>query len=441
MADTDVERSNARLHVLAEASRAFALVATEYPLLLPRIARTTADLVGDGCIVTLIGGDGESLINVANAHRDPGLEADYRAYLAGMGVSKTSSGTVSAVVARTGEPRWEAQVDPTALVAKTDAALKPLVTRLNVHSYAVAPIRARHGILGTLSLVRSGPGRGYSKDDVTLLQDLADRAGMAIETARLYDDLEQRVRERTAELETINRELEAFSYSVSHDLRAPLRAIDGFTQAIKSDYADRLDDQGRHYLDRVLNATHRMGQLIEDLLSLSRVTRAPMQRERVDLTAIARHAIAEMQQREPQRHVAARFADGLFAYGDPRLLRVMVENLLGNAWKFTSKRPAAELEFGKEDKADGPVFFVRDNGAGFDMQYASKLFKPFQRLHTDADFDGTGIGLAIVQRVAVRHGGRVWAESTPGEGATFSFTLEGQGPNELHAKPPGGGRG
>ena len=153
--ETDLELSNARLHVLAEASRAFALVATEYPLLLPRIARTTADLVGDGCIVTLIGGDGESLINVANAHRDPGLETDYRAYLAGMGVSKTSSGTVSGVVAQTGEPRWEPDVDPVSLVAKTDAALKPLVTRLNVHSYAVVPIRARHAVAGAQ---RSGAG-------------------------------------------------------------------------------------------------------------------------------------------------------------------------------------------------------------------------------------------------------------------------------------------
>lgn len=421
--NAETERGVARLRVLAEASRAFALVATEYPLLLSRIARAAADLVGDGCSVTLIAADGESLINASNAHRDSALEADYRTYLAGMTVAKTTSGAVSAVVARTGEPRWASEVDPAALVAQSDEALKPIVTRLNVHSYAVVPIRGRQGTLGTLSLVRSGPGRGYTEDDVTLLQDVADRAGMAIDTARLYDTLEHRVRERTAELEALNRELEAFSYSVSHDLRAPLRAISGFAEVLQSDYADRLDDQGRHHLERVLDAAKRMGHLIEDLLNLSRVTRAPLQRERVDLAWIARAALTEMRAREPHRQVEARLADGLFAEGDPRLLQVMMDNLLGNAWKFTARQPSALVELGREDRAEGPVFFVRDNGAGFDMEYASKLFQPFQRLHSEADYDGTGIGLAIVQRVVVRHGGRIWAEAATGRGATFFFTL------------------
>lgn len=423
----EADRAVARLRVLAEASRAFALVATEYPLLLSRIARTAADLVGDGCTVTLVAADGESLINTSNAHRDPALEAEYRAYLAGLSVSKTTSESVSAVVVRTGEPRWAYEVAPVALVSQTDDALKPIVARLNVHSYAVVPIRGRAGILGTLSLVRSGPGRGYTADDVTLLQDLADRAGMAIDTARLYDDLERRVRERTADLETANNELEAFSYSVSHDLRAPLRAIDGFTEVLQSEYANALDDQGREYLERVRAATHRMGQLIEDLLSLSRVTRAPLRRERVDLAALAGKAFADLEIREPHRSVTSRVSEDLVVQGDPRLLQVMIENLVGNAWKFTSKQPAAVVEFGKDPQGAVTVFFVRDNGAGFDMEYAAKLFKPFQRLHTEADFDGTGIGLTTVHRVVTRHGGRVWAEATPGKGATFYFTIGEQG--------------
>ncbi len=297
----EVFRSNARLRVLAEVSHAFAMVATDYPLLLQRIARTTADLVGDGCIVTLIGADGESMVNAANAHREPALEADYTAYLAGIGVSKTTSASVSAVVARTGQPKLVPDIDPGTLVAQSDEALKPLVARLNVHSFAVVPIRARQTIIGTLSLVRSGPGRGYTPEDLTLLQDLADRAGLAIQTARLYDDLERRVRQRTAELEAVNTELEAFTYSVAHDLRAPLRSIDGFIQALLEEHSSKLDAAGQKYIRHVRESVQQMAQLIDDLLNLSRVTRSELRREPIDLTALARKAVANLQLAEPAR--------------------------------------------------------------------------------------------------------------------------------------------
>ncbi len=420
----DVLRSNARLRVLAEVSHAFAMVATDYPLLLTRIARTTADLVGDGCMVTLLGADGESLINAATAHRDAALEADYSAYLEKTGVSKTSSTSVSAVVIRTGEPKLVTDIPPAALVARSDDALKGIVARLNVHSYAVVPIRARQRTIGSLSLLRSGPGRGYTAEDVVMLQDLADRAGLAIENARLYDDLERRVRQRTAELETTNKELEAFSYSVAHDLRAPVRSIDGFTQVLLDDCADRLTSDEKDNLLRVRGAARRMGQLIDDLLSLSRVTRVELRRQRVDLSELACTILARLQAAQPERAVDVIVEPGLVAQADPRLADIALTNLLGNAWKFTAQRARARIEFAARAGDEPAVYFVRDNGAGFNPEYTGKLFGAFQRLHTAHEFEGSGIGLAIVDRIVERHGGRIWGEGEVDRGATFYFSFE-----------------
>ena len=236
-------------------------------------------------------------------------------------------------------------------------------------------------------------------------------------------DLARLRREWARELESANSELEAFSYSVSHDLRAPLRSIDGFGKALLDDYADRLDEQGLRYLDRVRNATRRMGRLIDDLLKLSRITRAPLGRERVDLSAMARRVLGELAAREPERSVDVAVSDGLVIQADPRLLAVMLENLLQNAWKFTGRQASARIEVGHQVREDEEVFFVRDNGAGFEMEYAGKLFAPFQRLHSEEEFEGTGIGLATVQRIVSRHGGRVWAQGAVGQGATFFFAL------------------
>ncbi len=226
-----------------------------------------------------------------------------------------------------------------------------------------------------------------------------------------------------AELARANKELEAFGYSASHDLRAPLRVIDGFTQALLEDHADQLDATGQEYLRRVRSAAQRMGTLIDDLLNLSWITRAPLNRERVDMTELARKILSDFEGREPQRKVEVRVSDGLAAHADPRLLAVMLENLIGNAWKFTAKEPRARIEVSQEEHGDQKVSVVRDNGAGFDMTRADMLFTPFQRLHSEAQFEGTGIGLATVQRIAARHGGRVWAEAAVGRGATFFFTL------------------
>ena len=235
--------------------------------------------------------------------------------------------------------------------------------------------------------------------------------------------MEGRVRERTAQLEAANRELEAFSYSVSHDLRAPLRGIDGWTLAFLEDYGQRLDAQGRTYLGQVRTETQHMGQLIDDMLSLSRVVRAEMQREPVDLTALARAIAGRLRETAPERLVDFVIQEGLIAEGDPQLLEIALSNLLDNAWKFTGKRPRGVIEFGRMQLEGQPVFLVRDNGAGFDLAYADKLFGAFQRLHKASEFPGTGIGLATVQRILHRHGGRVWAEAAVDRGATFYFTL------------------
>jgi len=221
-----------------------------------------------------------------------------------------------------------------------------------------------------------------------------------------------------------NRELEAFSYSVSHDLRAPLRAIDGFSQALLEDYRNLLDDQGRSYLNRVRSATQRMAQLIDDLLKLSRLTRGELKLAEVDLSGIARGVSAELKKTQPERLASFSIAPGVAAIGDAHLLKVVLENLLGNAWKFTGKKEEAVIEFGAAQVDGKTTFFVRDNGAGFDMAYVDKLFATFQRLHPEKEFPGMGIGLSLVQRIIRRHGGMVWAEGTVGRGATFYFTLQ-----------------
>jgi len=234
---------------------------------------------------------------------------------------------------------------------------------------------------------------------------------------------EDTLRRHTAQLEAANAELDAFAYSVSHDLRAPLRGIDGFSQALLEDYADRLDGTGKDYLARVRSGSQRMATLIDDLLNLSRVTRSQMHLAAVDLSALARGIAADLQKGDPERRAEFIIAPGLQVHADPGLMRVVLQNLLDNAWKFTGKRPHARIEVGSATHDGRPAYFVRDNGAGFDMTYVHKLFGAFQRLHGAEQFDGTGVGLATVQRVIHRHGGRVWAEAVVDGGATFYFTL------------------
>jgi light-regulated signal transduction histidine kinase (bacteriophytochrome) len=263
---------------------------------------------------------------------------------------------------------------------------------------------------------------------LNLLEDFdVERAKAETANRELRDAFESLRRAKEA-ADSANRELEAFSYSVSHDLRAPLQSIDGFSLALLEDYQNLLDDRGNDYLRRVRNATRRMADLIDDLLKLSRLTRGELNLATVDLSALARTVAAELQKSQPRRQVSFGCAEGLTATGDPNLLKVVLDNLLGNAWKFTGKKEAATIEFGFAEIEGRAAYFVKDNGSGFDMSYADKLFVTFQRLHLEREFPGTGIGLSLVQRIIRRHGGEVWAKGQVGRGATFYFTLNPPSP-------------
>ena len=255
--------------------------------------------------------------------------------------------------------------------------------------------------------------------------DVVNRASVERERRRA----ESALREASKRLTESNKELDAFSYSVSHDLRAPLRSMDGFSKVLLEDHADRIDDVGKDYLKRIRAASQLMGQLVDDLLKLSRISRSEMRVETVDLSELGREIAAQLRNSSPDRNVEFVIADGLVARGDPHLLKIAIDNLMGNAWKFTSRHPAARIEFG-QDQTDGKkAFFVKDDGAGFDMAYVGKMFAPFQRLHSSDEFPGSGVGLATVKRIIDRHGGMIWAEGAVEKGATFHFTMDNRGSN------------
>jgi len=259
--------------------------------------------------------------------------------------------------------------------------------------------------------------------NVDLINEVNERRRVEEDMRQLNADL----LDRTTQLEASNKELEAFSYSVSHDLRAPLRGIDGFSQAVLEDYHDRLDETGKNYLQRVREASQRMAKLIDAMLNLARLIRAELTFETVDLSALGRSIAADLSKTDPERQVEFVIADNLRATADPDLTRVILENLLGNAWKFTCHEEYARIELGLTYHYSQPVFYVRDNGVGFDMNFADKLFGAFQRLHAVSEFQGIGIGLATVHRIIQRHGARIWADASVGKGATFFFTLENEG--------------
>ncbi len=325
------------------------------------------------------------------------------------------------------------------------------LTPMNIGAMLDAPLRSGASVVGVLCIEHVGGPRHWRLDAQNFAASVADMTSLALElwthrqTAealrRHQEELEGLVAERTARLEASNRELASFSYSVSHDLRSPLRAIDGFSHALLEEYGERLDDTARDYLNRVRQAAQRMGRLIDDLLKLSRLTRSELHRQPVDLSAMAEDIASQLQDQDPARDVEWHIEPGLVVDGDPGLLRALLENLLGNAWKYTAGRHPARIRFTRESREGRDCYCVRDNGAGFDMTHAGKLFAPFHRLHTDAEFPGTGIGLATAQRIVERHGGQIRGEGRPGEGATFCFSLEplpdSDGPQGLPAGPIG----
>jgi light-regulated signal transduction histidine kinase (bacteriophytochrome) len=318
-----------------------------------------------------------------------------------------------------------------------------ILAQFQVRANLVVPLLQGEDLWGLLCIHQCSAPRQWQATEVEFVTYIANHLGVALQHAELLAKLQAEIVERQQaeqraqelnkglqqaiiELKSVNKELETFSYSVSHDLRAPLRSIDGFSQALIEDCLDQLDENGHDYLRRIRTATQRMGQLIDDLLTLSRVIRSDMHREAVDLSKLASHICMVLHQTHPDRQVDVIIQPGVVGQGDLRLLQVVLENLLNNAWKFTSKKFQATIEFGvmpSNGAEANPTYFVRDDGVGFDIAYVGKLFSPFQRLHSIIDFPGNGIGLATVQRIVHRHGGELWAEGTLDQGATFYFSL------------------
>lgn len=316
-----------------------------------------------------------------------------------------------------------------------------ILSQFQVRANLVVPLLQGQTLWGLLCIHQCRAPREWQAIEIEFVNQIANHLGVALKHAELLADLRAEILERQQaeqaiqtlnqgmrqaiiELQAVNKELEAFSYSVSHDLRAPLRSIDGFSQALLEDYQEVLSETGQDYLRRIRSATQRMGQLIDDLLTLSRVTRSEMHIEPVDLSRLASRICTDLQQSQPSRQVEFVIQPGLVVQGDPHLLQVVLDNLLNNAWKFTANHARSRIEFGAmHQDNDTLAYFVRDDGVGFDMAYHSKLFGPFQRLHRLQDFPGNGIGLATVQRIIHRHGGNVWAEGAVEQGATFYFTL------------------
>lgn len=327
-------------------------------------------------------------------------------------------------------------------IAVNDAANDPRIShhmreRFRVASALGAPLRYEGRSIGVLMTIKHDRRQDYTDRELLLIENLANETAIAITTARLdserraaemalqrsHDMLELKVSERTADLETSNRELEAFSYSVSHDLRAPLRAIDGYSEALLHDYPDSLDETGQYYLERIRGNAQHMAQLIDDLLNLARIGRAELNYETVDIRTMALELVGQFREQQPERNIDfAVEVDGAIN-GDRPLLRIALENLLANAWKYSRQRDVARIRLTGRRDDDAMMYSISDNGAGFDMSYANKLFRPFERLHSTEEFDGTGIGLATVARIVHRHGGRIWADAEVDRGATFHFTL------------------
>lgn len=422
------EDEQRRLSYLAQSSRLLS-ASLDYETTLNSVAGLAVPNMADWCTVHLLEEDG-SLRQVAIRHTDPVKVAWANEQLRRYPVDRTADHGLAKVL-RTGESELHKEITEEMLVAAArDEEHLNLMRQVRYRSLMIVPLIAQGRVLGCMRFVITESDRHYTEQDLTLAEEVARHAALAVDNARLYrhaqrlnEELEIRVEQRTSEMAAAFRELESFSYSVSHDLRAPLRTIDGFSQALLEDCEPQLGEEGKDYLRRIRGAAQRMGQLIEALLQLSRVARSELTWDWVDLSDIARNIVAELQESQPDRKVTCRIDAGLKVFGDGRLMRIVLRNLLENAWKFTARVAEPLIEVGAATVQDQLVVFVRDNGVGFDMAYVDKLFTPFQRLHSSQEFAGTGIGLATVQRVVERHGGRIWAEGKVGEGAVIYLKL------------------
>ncbi|MBX7097743.1 MAG: GAF domain-containing protein [Myxococcaceae bacterium] len=421
----EAELQTNRLRALAESSQMFAEASVDLPRLLALVARRFSELVGDAVNIRLI--EGDALVPAATFHPDPTTNTYLREFHDATPLQVGEG--ISGQVLETGEPYFRPQLDLAQLKQHLAPRFHSIFDRLGITGMIVARLRARGTNLGYLSLFRISEDRpAYTVDDLRLVQDLADRAALAIDNGRLVDDLERRVGERTVALQAANRELEAFAYSVSHDLRAPLRAIVGYSSMLEEDHAAQLDDEGRRVLSVVRTSAQQMGTLIEHLLRLSRLGAGAIEPvEPLDMGALVTGVLAHVRANHPEVTLEAHVEALPPAVGNADLLRQVWVNLLDNAVKYSRLKKVAQVEVRGERMGGELRYTVTDHGAGFDPAYASKLFGVFQRLHHQHEFEGHGVGLALVQRIVGRHGGHVWAEGQVGRGATFGFALPERG--------------
>jgi PAS domain S-box-containing protein len=445
---TAMYRAAQRQRLLAESSLAFAEAVTDFPVLLERVARLVGGDTGNSCVVRLLSEDGSWAETGTSYNADPELhEAITRVMIASRSADQTLWHTV---VQEKRVVRLD--LEPGEVPTDTSPQEAAFLQRYRPRTILGIPLIARRRCIGRLSVVRYEQSAPIEQADELLLMDLAGRAAVAIDSAQLYvaekqaliaahaaveetgrerdhvarlQALERHLQEKNGELEAAAKELEAFSYSVSHDLRAPLRAVSGFSRILLDEHAEQLPDEAKRYLQRVSQGAQEMGQLIDDLLAFSRMGRTSLQKQTVQPAALVHRVLAELEADIDERQVDVEVGALLPCQADAALLKQVYVNLIGNALKFTRRHQTARIEIGCKRVDDQTIYFVKDNGAGFDMRYADKLFGVFQRLHRAEEYDGTGVGLAIVQRIVHRHGGRIWADSVVDQGATFSFTLEG----------------
>lgn len=426
VARQSAETSGARLSFLAEASHLLAS-SLDFGETLRRLTALVVPRWADWCAIDILDENGDPR-PLSVVHQDPKKAKTALHMQTSYKLREGSPGPITVIA--TGVTQYLPKVTEADMAA---AAQNPehlqLLRLVGLESLIVVPLVARGTAFGALTLATAESGRGYGEEDVVFFEELSARASVAVENSRLFAqirslnrDLEERVDKRTRDLSNVLSELEAFAYSVSHDLRTPLRGIDGFSQTLLDDYSDRLDSEGVSSLERIRAAASRMGILIDALLTLLSLSRGELEIEELDLSDMAAGLVRELQERNPEREVEVRIEPGMSARADRELFQVAVANIIDNAWKFSRMRQKSRIEIGTTDLDGENVFFVRDDGLGFEMAYYNKLFTPFQRLHT-SHFEGIGIGLAVAQRVLLRHGGRIWAEGKAGEGATFYFTI------------------